>query len=75
MCVHVCMPSNAAVHMATTQRDDMHDIQVVPDLQGREVREKVISNKETHKHPVINGSLREGEGETRRGRERGGGGY
>ena len=51
----------------------MHDIQVVvPDLQGREVREKVISNKETHKHPVINGPLRwggrgrGGEGETRR---------
>ena len=49
----------------------MHDIQVVvPDLQGREVREKVISNKETHKHPVINGPLKEGrggEGEKRRG--------
>ena len=58
--------------------DDMHDIQVVvPDLQGREVREKVIFNKETHKHPVINGPLKggrggdggrggEGEGEKRR---------
>ena len=32
---------------------------VVPDLQGGEVREKVISNKETHEHPVINGPLRE----------------
>ena len=43
--------------------DDMHDIQVVvPDLQGREVREKVISNKETHKHPVINGPLKWGRG-------------
>ena len=41
----------------------MHDIQVVvPDLQGREVRKKVISNKETHKHPVINGPLRWGDG-------------
>ena len=71
----MCMPLNIVVHMATRQRgDDMHDIQVVvPDLQGREVREKVISNKETHKHPVINGPLkgeemreeeeREGEGE------------
>ena len=62
--------------------DDMHDIQVVmvPDLQGREVREKVISNKETHKHPVINGPLKwggrgrdggrggEGEGEGEKGR-------
>ena len=54
----------------------MHDIQVVvvPDLQGREVREKVISNKETHKHPVINGPLRwggrgrGGEGEGEKGR-------
>ena len=27
-------------------------------MQGGEVREKVISNKETHKHPVINGPLR-----------------
>ena len=32
---------------------------MVPDLQGGEVREKVISNKETHEHPVINGPLRE----------------
>ena len=31
---------------------------MVPDLQGGEVREKVISNKETHEHPVINGPLR-----------------
>ena len=63
--------------MATRQRgDDMHDIQVVvPDLQGREVREKVISNKETHKHPVINGPLKGGRrrdegrgGERRKGR-------
>ena len=56
----------------------MHDIQVVvPDLQGREVREKVISNKETHEHPVINGPLkgerggdggRGGEGEGEKGR-------
>ena len=47
----------------------MHDIQVVvPDLQGREVREKVISNKETHKHPVINGPLKGGRG---RGRDEG----
>ena len=52
------------VPMATRQRgDDMHDIQVVvPDLQGRKVREKVISNKETHKHPVINGPLKGGRG-------------
>ena len=49
----MCTPLNIAVHMATRQRgDDMHDVQVVvPDLLGREVREKVISNKETHKHP------------------------
>ena len=60
--------------MATRQRgDDMHDIQVVvPDLQGREVREKVVSNKETHKHPVINGPLK---GEEERERTRKGGGY
>ena len=76
MCEYVgmCAPK-CAIHMATRQRDDMHDIQVVPDLQGREMREKVISNKETHKHPVINGPLRgEGGRERRRGRgeERGG---
>ena len=27
-------------------------------MQGGEVREKVISNEETHEHPVINGPLR-----------------
>ena len=36
------------------------------DLQGGKVREKVITNKETHEHPVIYGSLDEG-----RERERG----
>ena len=46
---------------------------VVPDLQGREVRKKVISNKETHKHPVINGPLKVGRGGEERARK--GGGY
>jgi hypothetical protein len=42
------------------------------DLQRGKVREKVITNKETHKHPVIYGSLEggtEGGRETERGRE------
>ena len=39
------------------------------DLQGGKVREKVITNKETHEHPVIYGSL-DGGGERERERER-----
>ena len=39
------------------------------DLQRGKVREKVITNKETHEHPVIYGSL-EGGREGGRGRER-----
>ena len=39
------------------------------DLQGRKVREKVITNKETHEHPVIYGSL-DGGGRRERERER-----
>ena len=30
------------------------------DLQRRQVREEVSTNKETHEHPVINGSLQGG---------------
>ena len=41
------------------------------DLQRRKVREKVITDKETHEHPVINGSLWEGRGGGR-GEEGGG---
>ena len=33
------------------------------DLQRGKVREKVITNKETHENPVINGSLDEASGE------------
>ena len=73
----MCTPLNLLfTWQPDRDRDDMHDIQVVvPDLQGREVREKGISNKETHKHPVINGPLRWGEGEEKRERARKGGGY
>ena len=70
VCVCMCMPLNMLfTWQLDREGDDMHDIQVVvPDLQGREVREKVISNKETHKHPVINGPLKWGERKRRRGR-------
>ena len=39
------------------------------DLQGGKMREKVITNEETHKHPVIYGSLWLGGG-GRGGRQR-----
>ena len=42
------------------------------DLQRRKVREKVITNKETHEHPVINGSLWEGRREEGEEGEEGG---
>ena len=80
MCENVYVHATKyVVHMATRQRGDgMHDIQVaVPDLQRREVRKKVISNKETHKHPVINGPLKGEEmgEEEERERARKGGEY
>ena len=39
------------------------------DLQRGKVREKVITNKETHEHPVIYGSLEGGEEEREGGRD------
>ena len=43
----------------------------LPDLQGREVREEVIANKETHEDPVINGPLGRGRGVRDGGKEGG----
>ena len=51
------MCASRQIQLLTLQLDRETTYKVVPDLQGGEVREKVISNKETHKHPVINGPL------------------
>ena len=63
-CAHMCLRDDLLVESDESVNGSFSD------LQRRKVREKVITDKETHEHPVINGSLWEGRG--RGERERGG---
>lgn len=51
-----------------SRTDALRERQLGPDFQGRQVREEVVSDKETHEHPVVDAPLKvKREGQTGHG--------
>ena len=59
-CTYMCLRDDVFVEPDESVNGSLSD------LQGGKVRKKVITDKETHEHPVINGSLEERGGERER---------